>query len=458
MALALCKNSPKTIIISGIGYFAANCAPLDYLLFIAYLLLFTWLVTRLRFFRESGISRPIFIILFLLKVMAGIFYGWMGVYYAGTAQMVDTWHYHEQARIEYAILWDNPGEYFSNLFISHYPGGYGGFFASSDSYWNDLKSNVFIKFVSILHFFSQENYYVNVIFYSFLSFFGPVALFRVLKEQYPRQRIPILIGIFLAPSFLYWCSGLHKEGFLFLGLSLIVYHSYRLMQNRKGYGLRIGGILLGLLLLFLLRNFLIVVLLPALLAWVLARRYPARQHYIFAGVYVLFVLLFFTSRYIDEGFNMPQVVVDKQQAFLKLQGYSSIAISELEPSAASFLLNTPQAISLSTLRPYPSDIHHLPSLFAALETLVLLLLIILSVIFRRKKEGPQDPVLLFLLFFALSLLLVIGFSVNNLGAIVRYRSIILPFLLAPALARMNWEKLIGLISNGKNKKEPISST
>lgn len=384
--------------------------------------------------------------------MAGIFYGWMGVYYAGTAQMVDTWHYHEQARIEYAILWDNPGEYFSNLFISNYPDGYGGFFASSDSYWNDLKSNVFIKFLSILHFFSLENYYVNVIFYSFLSFFGPVALFRVLKEQYPRQVNPLLIGIFLAPSFLYWCSGLHKEGFLFLGLSLIVYHSYRLMQNRKKYVLRFGCILLGFLLLFLLRNFLIVVLVPALLAWALAWRYPKRQYRVFALVYAIFILLFFNLKHLDSRLDMPQVVVSKQQAFLKLRGFSSIAISELEPTAASFLINTPQAISLSTLRPYPSDIHHLPSLFAALETLVLILLLFLSLIFRRKPDGPHDPVLLFLLLFSISLLLVIGFSVNNLGAIVRYRSIILPFLLAPALARMNWEKMIGLISNGKTKR------
>ena len=178
---------------------------------------------------------------------------------------------------------------------------------------------------------------------------------------------------------------------------------------------------------------------------------------VFALVYGVFILLFFNLKHLDARLDMPQVVVSKQQAFIKLSGYSSIAISELEPTAASFLMNTPQAISLSTLRPFPSDIHHLPSLFAALETLVLLMLLFLSLIFRRKMDGPYDPVLLFLLFFAISLLLVIGFSVNNLGAIVRYRSIILPFLLAPALARMNWQKLIGLISNGKNKTERIKS-
>lgn len=422
---------------------------LNFLLFITYLLFFSWLVTRVRFFRESGISKPILVILFLLKVMAGIFYGWMGVYYAGTAQMVDTWHYHAQASIEYEILWTHPGEYFSNLFVSNYPQGYSGFFDSSDSYWNDLKSNIFIKFISILHIFSFENYYINLIFYSFLSFFGPVAFFRVIKDHYPGKNNLLIIGIFLAPSFLYWCSGLHKEGFLFLAISLILYHTYRQLQIGRIKLIHLLGVLLGFLMLFLLRNFLIIVMIPALSAWLLAAKFPKRAFYIFATVYSAFVLLFFTLRYVNEKLDLPAIVVNKQQAFLKMQGNTSIAITELEPTALSFLINTPQAIALSTLRPFPSDTHHLPSLFAAIETLLLLTIIIASIFFRQKRPRFPDPVLLFILFFALSLLLVIGFSVNNLGAIVRYRSIVIPFLLAPAIAVINWGQIFGLFSNSK---------
>ena len=424
---------------------------LNYLLFITYLLFFSWLVTRVRFFTQSGIDKPVLIMLFLLKVMAGIFYGWMGVYYGGTAQMVDTWHFHEEARIEYQILWDRPGEYFSNLFISNYPQGYGGFFDSSLSYWNDLKSNVFIKFVSILHIFSFENYYINVIFYSFLSFFGPVALFRVLKEKFPDAQKALIAGIFLIPSSLYWCSGLHKEGFLFLGISLIIYHGYRLLQTRSFRAGPIAGVLLGIVILFLLRNFILVVLFPALLAWFVSARSRWRPRMVFGIVFVCFVLLFFNLRLLSPTFDLPAVVVSKQQAFLQLKGSSSLAISELEPTALSFLVHTPQAISLSTLRPYPSDIRHLPSLFAAVETLLLLLIMLLSIFVPRGDRPPAGALLYFLLFFSLSLLLVIGFSVNNLGAIVRYRSIVLPLLLAPALARTDWKKIVRFISQGKTR-------
>ena len=89
---------------------------LEYLLFAGYLVLFAWLITKVKFFTQSGLSNSQLIIIFLLKVMAGIFYGWVGIYYANMAQMMDTWVYHYKGIEEYKLLFHNPGEYFINLF------------------------------------------------------------------------------------------------------------------------------------------------------------------------------------------------------------------------------------------------------------------------------------------------------------------------------------------------------
>ena len=138
---------------------------LEYLLFIAYLVLFAWLVTKVKFFALSGLTKPQLIIIFLLKVMAGIFYGWIGVYYGGLAQMWDTWRFHVESLQEYQLLQTNPQEYFTNLFRDPYEGGFSKFFETTDSYWNDLKGNIFIKILSIFNILSLGHYYVNVIFY-----------------------------------------------------------------------------------------------------------------------------------------------------------------------------------------------------------------------------------------------------------------------------------------------------
>lgn len=428
-----------------------------YLLFILYLVLFSWLVTRVSFFTKTGLSKPQLVIIFLLKVIAGIFYGWMGHFYGGLAQMVDTWNYHQAGLLEYQLLADNPKEYFTNIFIDPYQNeGAATFFSSKDSYWNDLKYNVFIKILSVFDIFSFGYYYVNVIFYAFVCLFGPVAFYRVLADVFPNKKNIILFTTFLVPSFLYWSSGIHKEGFIFIGIGLIIFHIYFGNKENKWSIKRWSGILLGLFILFLLRNFVLAVILPAILAWLLANRWSKYGLACFAGVYIFSSIAFFTFRYIDPRLDFPQSVVNKQQAFIQLVGNSSIPIEELQPTVRSFVINTPQAISLSSLRPYPSDVKHLLSLAATVETQLILLLFLLFLFFRRREKIKSKNVLYFCVFFSMTLLLAIGFSVNNLGAIVRYRSVTLPLLVGIMVVQTNW-KTIGSLFNGKNKKSQATT-
>ena len=427
---------------------------MEYILFAAYLVLFAWLITKIRFFTLSGLSHPQIIIIFLLKVMAGIFYGWIGLYYGNLAQMVDTWGYHYNSILEYQLLKTDPWQYLTNLFHNPYEKGLMNFFDSSNSYWNDLKGNFFIKVLSILNIFSFGHYYVNVIFYSFISLFGPLAIFRVMSDVFPGKKMAILFATFLIPSFIYWTSGIHKEGLIFLGLGLIVYGIYFSLKDRRATAKRIFIILLGLFILLVLRNFLLFIILPALLAWLLAARWSKYTLYVFSTVYIVFITLFFTARYIFPQFDFPQAVVTKQQDFLKLRGGSAVPMNELEPTAINFLKNIPQAINLSTLRPFPSDVKHLLSLAAAVEIDILLLLLLLF-IFYRKSNVKSKELIYFCVFYGFSVLLTIGFTVNNLGAIVRYRSIIIPLIIIPLVAQIDWARINRAIFSNINNNNNI---
>ena len=433
---------------------------MEYLLFVAYLVLFAWLVTKVKFFTSTGLSQSQLIIIFLLKVMAGIFYGWIGLYYGGLAQMQDTWGFHTNSIQEYHLLFNDPHEYFTNLFRDPYESGVTKFFESNDSYWNDLKGNMFIKILSVFNVLSFGNYYVNVIFYSFITLFGAIAIFKVMTNVFPGKKLAILLSTFLVPSFLYWTSGIHKEGLIFTGLSLVVYVIYFSLKERKIGLKRILGLIAGMLLILALRNFIIILILPAILAWLLANRWPKYGLAIFSSLYLLFGILFFTARYINPSLDFPQAVVNKQQAFKNLAiGGSTIPIKDLEPNALSFLKNTPQAINLSTIRPYPSDVRHILSLAAAIEIDILLFLFILFLFWRTTNNGSRSKnFMYFCVYFSLTLLLAIGYSNNNLGSIVRYRSVIMPFLVIPMAAQINWKRLGEIIFNNiKNKNNVIDS-
>jgi hypothetical protein len=409
----------------------------EYLLFVVYLILFAWLVTKVKFFKLTGLSKPQLIIIFLLKMMAGIFYGWIGLYYGGLAQMQDTWAYHTSSIQESHLLFNNPAEYFTNLFNDPYEGGVKKFFDSNDSYWNDLKGNVFIKILSVFNVLSFGNYYVNVIFYSFITLFGAISIYRVMTDVFPGKKSQILLATFLLPSFLYWTSGLHKEGLLFTGISLVIYIIYFGFKEKRFGFKRLLGLIIGLLLILTLRNFIIIIILPAIMAWLLANKWPKYGLVIFSSLYLLFGILFFTARYLNHRLDFPQAVVNKQQDFMKLKGgNSTIPIEQLEPTAISFLKNTPQAINLSTIRPYPSDVR---------------LLMFLLFLFFRTNGTKSKNLAYFCIFFSFSVLLAIGFSVNNLGAIVRYRSIIMPLLIIPMAAQIDWNRILGMFTkNIKN--------
>jgi carbon starvation protein CstA len=89
----------------------------------------------------------------------------------------------------------------------------------------------------------------------------------------------------------------------------------------------------------------------------------------------------------------------------------------------------------------PNDCNIFLSYLASFETVVLLLVLIGLVASVNVKSILRNPYAIFSILFGLSTLFLIGLIVNNSGAIVRYRSIAIPFI------------LIGLCLKGKESKE-----
>jgi hypothetical protein len=422
---------------------------LEHLLFAGYLIVFAWLVTRTPFFTASGLSSFQLVTIFLLKVMAGIFYGWVGVYYGNMAQMVDTWSFHYDSLAEARLFRSDPVHYLSGFFSDTYGDGFGGFLGREKSWWDNLDLNVILKLFGLFNVASFGHYYINVIFYSFLTFFGPIAFYRVMRHVFPHKRLTLLLVVFFIPSFLYWTSGLHKEGLIFNGLALVVFVVYFGLKEKRWGLSRLLLLSVAFLLAFALRSYLALLLVPAVLTWGLAEKIKVRPLVVFTVFYTLFGAFFFLGPRLSASLAFPQAVVGKQRQFSGLSGNSEVPIRKLEPTAGSFVLNAPQAISLSLMRPYVTDIRHLLSMAAALEITVLFLLLLLWMLFNFRKQPRPDPFLLFCFFFSVSVLLIIGYTVNFLGAIVRYRSIVLPLLFVPVLAQLPWSKWLNQFTSIK---------
>ncbi len=419
---------------------------MEQFLFFIYLIFFTWLVTKVSFFRNSGLTKVQITLIFLVKIAVGLFYAWLGIY-GKTEPVGDSWAYHYHGLFEYNLLLNNPLKFFSSLFISPYEEGYSNFFSVQNSWWNDLKVASFLKFLGILNLFSFGHYYNNLVIFSFLTLFGVIAFYRILKNVFPEPKIAVLISCLALPSFLYWTSGLHKDGLIFLSLAMISYHMYFGLKEKKINIYRGTLIVFFLVVILLLRNFMIIPVLPALLAWAASSLLPYKPIKVFAALYILFIIFFFTAKFVHPSLDFPAATVSRQASFISLGGNSDVFVQNLEPNVVSFIKVLPQALFMSVFRPTLADVNHILSLAAAVEVILYLGLFLLYLFVRKGRTSQHTPFLLFALFLSFSVLLMIGYSVNNLGAINRYRSIVIPFLIVPMAARVDWQHIGKMVFN-----------
>jgi len=418
---------------------------LNYLLFLVYLVPLCWLLLRIPFVKKAGIDSSILTGLFLFKVAAGIAIGWisLNIYGAGN----DYWDLNKEGWIEYQLLISDPREYFSNIFTSPYPAGYGGMFGPLDSFWNDLRNNIVIKILSVFNIFSRGDYYINSLFFNFLIFFGHIALYRVFIKVYPGRLIRVIIGCFLLPSMIYFSSGIHKDGLVFLMLAILVYCIFFSLQQNRFTKKRILFAGISLVLLFLLRNFIVFALIPAAFAWVLsaiAKWHPFKS---FAIVYLAAGILIFSLGAIPGVFNPLEIISQRQSDYLSLgPSATQIELKILSPDLKSFMSNTPQALNHVLMRPYLTELPVSSILPLGIELAFYQFLLLLFLFFRRKNPDPANrSFLYFALFFSFSGLLLIGYIVPALGALVRYRSLYLPFIITPLICQVDWGKIKRLI-------------
>lgn len=414
-----------------------------YLLFIFYSVLFCWLITRIKFFRKSGLPIQTLIVLFIIRIFSLLVGCYFNLY---VLPVSDSLTFHHMGIVEFNLLFKNPHEYFVNIFNSPYVHGYSRLLDDSNSFWNNLRNNLIAKMLSVFDFLSFKNFWINTLFFNFFVFFGSVALYKVFISIFPKAFSQLLFCIFLLPSALFFSAMIHRDGLILLSLSMIVYHLFFLMRSHHLSVKKILSITLFLLLIFLLRNFVFLALIPALIAWILASRFPQKAFLSFAMVYVITTILFFTSGFISTKTNLPNYVAQRQQSFIKIGklGNSTLNVGKLKPTVKGFMINAPQAFNLVLMRPYLSRIGKLEFAPFALEIFIMEILFFLFVIFH-KRDRLVNPVIYFSLFFSLTMLMMAGFTVPIIGAIVRYRSIYFIFLLIPIVSYIDWEKIHNLL-------------
>ena len=406
-------------------------------LFILYFLLLGLWLTRIKMVKQCGIELPTVLLLFTVKILAGIAVGLASQYIFKDNS--DYYHTNQYGIQEYHSLINTPKIFFTDIFFSNYAER-GEFFGSKGSYWNDLRYNIIYKVLAFTNIFSQGNYYINSLFFNFVSFLSCILLYRVFKDVYPLKKWAVIIGCFLLPSTLYFGSGIHKDLIVLTAISVFCYALH--FGLKQGFRVKkISFLILSFLAILLVRNFIAVILLPCAATWFISYKYRLLAVKSFATLLAAGILGTIALHYISEKVDPLQIVVNKQQAFFSAgKANTDYTIDTLQPTVKSFFTEAPSALRHSFFSPYPGEFSNFYMNIFSVEIIIYWLLFLIMLITRNRSNKTWNSFIIFGITFTFLIFLFTGYITPAAGALIRYRSIYFPFLMIPILCEINSKK------------------
>lgn len=420
---------------------------MDYLFFFIYLIVFCVIINNIPFVKKAGLGSKLICLLFLYRIIGAISIGWISYKYATQS---DYWYLQSEGILEHDILKSNPELFFKALLPLNNDFQFNNFFGTTSSYWNELRNNIIIKLLAILNFISFGNYYINALFINAFAFLGSIGLYRTFIHIYKEKNNLLIFCCFLIPTTIYFSAGIHKDAIVFGALGLYSYALYFMAEEGFSYK-KLILFFISFLILVLMRNFLLLALIPATVGFILSKKYGISHFKILIAFFILCVTTVVVTENFFPKFQPLQIINQRKTDFDNLKtAHSQLDSFDLKPTLSSFFKNSRIALNHGFLRPYIWETKNIFSFLLSAELFIFEVLILMWLFFCFKYgqfiKLAFKPFLFYMLLIAMIMIVTTGFIVPNYNSIARYRSLFLPYLITPIL--MNFY----LIQKSKVKK------
>lgn len=415
---------------------------MNLLLLIVNVCLMTWLSWSI-FQREAGEQTKVYWWALALRVLGGVALGLLYFFHYGVG---DTLSYWEDGNQLASLFRESPG-----LVAQFYWDE-----SASPEVINALqqqtpRSIFFVKICGGLAWITGGNYWLMATWLSLFSFAGTWSLFRRITHFFPEAVTAAAISLLFFPSIVFWSAGLIKES---LGLAALCILAGGSLSIIRGQRVSIAESLLLLVSLWVgwnLKYYWIGIFLPAVFPVValalLARRFPWPRRFDLVAWVCLFGALLFVATHTHPNFyasRFLEVIYQNNLEFTRMSAPPRIVqYLNLEPEAASILMNAPAALLAGLFRPFVWEAFNALSWIAAIENLVLLILVLQAVVSLREVFRSESRVLLLsTMTYVVLLITFLALSTPNFGTMSRYRIGALPFAvmlcLLPATPAGKW--------------------
>ncbi|MFT3936060.1 MAG: hypothetical protein QM726_20685 [Chitinophagaceae bacterium] len=281
--------------------------------------------------------------------------------------------------------------------------------------------NVFLNFISL------DNLYINTIIISFPVFAGSIALFNIFYELY-KKPLPAFCTLLL-PSVLFWTSELYKDGLLYAAIGYFV---YLFLKQKKLTFKTILLLLFCCIIILASRTNTMLTFLPAILFLMFTEKMMVGRKKAILLIMAITVLFIIAGNYmLHEG--LLYHICERQKNFHSLTGGSRMYLPVLEPTLKSLLSVFPIALFNGFFQPLPGTGGKFIYTAFAIEQIAIWIIVFYGIYLMIKRKKQLSNFEIACLLFVLPGLIICGYIIPFAGAIIRYRSIYLPFLIVPFL-------------------------
>jgi hypothetical protein len=390
---------------------------------------FGWWVKSTKTLNTPGLSRNFICFIFLSKIIAGLLYGFIHyTYFKGG----DTFIYLDESTLLGSTFLAHPQYYLGSLLgwdvvvpdaaVFTYP--------SSAIFWKDLGTYSLVHIHALLYPFTFGAYHLHIFFIATIGLFASLNFYNVFRQILDLPKVALIVCCFFLPSLTFWTAGLHKDVYVYFGLSLFLLSLLELQQKKQSFKTLLK-LCAAILIVGLIRHYLLVLLLPATLAYLSTLYYSKRIWTTYLMVYSLCIgFVFLVTKFVF-GIELFEILVNQQAAFLAETGGSSIQnVEPLSPTFGSIVRTIPIALTNVLGRPFLWECKDFLQCLASLEILSFLILIVVSLRFKKQSIKSPNILIHFIIAYAITNLLLVGLLVANIGTIARYRAIALAILSA----------------------------
>ncbi len=429
---------------------------------------------------------------YALKVAVGFYflYIYTAVYGNGSLS-ADAGAFMEESAILNNVFFTSPSDYFQLLTGLGDQSSLVAKYLSETSHWDSGAQAIIsdnrnvMRVNSVIHFVSNGNTAIHILFMCALSLFGLKQLFLGLKKHVQLSDPLLFLLLLLFPSVLFWTSSILKEPLMLIGIGLFV----RGILGKELPLKKWSFIILGALFLLAFKPYVLFCLIPAILFYAIYSILPKFNVFLASASLLLLVsapaFLFPNQRQkvvhllsrkqydfknVGKGglhaesdscfyFFQPEQIADltiegdsvsistEMDAMILMHGSIDapkkvhlvpngekwfiyfindhsdgfIETTMINDSFMQLIINIPEALVNSLFRPLPFDPGSWLKYPAMLETLALFAFVIFAFVKRKKLSSKEKGVLWSIAIFIICLSLIIGWVTPVLGAIVRYR-------------------------------------